>query len=309
MEPMEPVLTDTVMNGSDWVHQIKWDGIRGLCYVKQHHTRLFTRSGRERLDWYPELLEVESLLDCTEAVLDGELIVLDDSGRPSFYHVMARERVKRTERLKQYKEKYPVQYMVFDILYRDGRDLRSMPLSERKAILEETLHSDGPIQIVSDFSDGEALFAVMKEKGMEGIVSKHLSAAYIGGKKHREWFKTKVKKRLLCVVCGVKLKAGEIKSLILGIFQHGRLMPIGSVSSGLSFKDKALLTEAFPQLRQDDSPFGGGNREKDVVWFQPVLTASVIFMEKEPQGGLRHPVLEGFSASKPHEADGREEIV
>ncbi len=306
---MEPVLTDTIMNGSDWVHQIKWDGIRGLCYVEQQHTRLFTRSGRERIDWYPELLAVESLLDCTEAVLDGELIVLDDSGKPSFYHVMARERVKRAERLKQYREKYPVQFMVFDILYRDGRDLRSLPLSERKAILDRTLRSEGPIQTVSDFPDGEALFAVMKEKGMEGIVSKHLSAAYIGGKKHREWFKTKVKKRLLCVVCGVKLKAGEIKSLILGIYQNEQLIPVGSVSSGLSFKDKALLIETLSQLGQDDSPFGGGLREKDVVWFQPVLTASVIYMEKEPQGGLRHPVLEGFSARKPQEADGQEEIV
>ena len=178
---MEPVLTDTIMNGSDWVHQIKWDGISRAVLWSSNIPAVYPKR-RERIDWYPELLAVESLLDCTEAVLDGELIVLDDSGKPSFYHVMARERVKRAERLKQYREKYPVQFMVFDILYRDGRDLRSLPLSERKAILDRTLRSEGPIQTVSDFPDGEALFAVMKEKGLEGIVSKHLSAAYIGGK-------------------------------------------------------------------------------------------------------------------------------
>lgn len=300
MEPMEPVLSDTIMKGADWVHQIKWDGIRGLCYVEQGHIRLYTRSGRERIDWYPELAAVEKLLDCNEAVLDGELIVLDDSGRPSFHLVMARERVKRADRLKLYREKYPVYYMVFDILFRDGRDLRSLPLSDRKAILDETLHSEKTIQVVSDFTDGEALFAAMMERSMEGIVSKRLTSSYIGGKKHREWIKVKVKKRLLCAVCGVTWKAGEIRSLVLGIYQDGQLIPVGNVSSGLSDKDKALLTEALPQLRQDVSPFGEHIREKNVIWFRPVLTASVVYMEREPQGGLRHPVLEGFTRHGRH---------
>ncbi|NLO41036.1 MAG: ATP-dependent DNA ligase, partial [Ruminiclostridium sp.] len=252
MDPMEPVLRETVIKGEDWVHQIKWDGIRGLCYVEQHQNRLFTRSGRERIAWYPEIAGINHMLNCKEAVLDGELIVLNEEGRPSFYHVMARERVKRQERLAQYREKYPVQYMVFDILYRDGVDLRGSALQERKIILEKTLKGDGMIQVVSDYSDGEALFCAMKEKGMEGIVSKHLSSRYIGGKKHREWFKTKVKKRLLCVVCGVKLKEGEIKSLVLGICQNGGLIPVGNVSSGFSYKDKTLLMQALDQLQQKE---------------------------------------------------------
>lgn len=306
---MEPVLVDTVTKGGEWVHQVKWDGIRGLCYIEQNRTRLYTRSGRERIDWYPEVAQINSMLDCKEAVLDGELIVLDEAGKPSFYHVMSRERVKRKERLVQYREKYPVQYMVFDILCRDGHDLRGTPLSDRKKILEKTLHSNGMIQVVSDYRDGEALFSAMKEKGMEGIVSKRLSSPYIGGKKHREWLKTKIKKRLLCVVCGVKLREGEIKSLILGIYQNGHLVPVGNVSSGLSHKDRTLLTQFFPQLQQEESPFDAEHGERDVIWFQPVLTVLVVYMEKEPQGGLRHPVLEGFSARKPEEAVGEEEIV
>ncbi len=306
---MEPVLVDTVTKGDDWVHQVKWDGIRGLCYVEQNRTRLYTRSGRERIDWYPEVAQIKSMLDCREAVLDGELIVLDNAGKPSFYHVMSRERVKRLERLAQYKEKYPVQYMVFDILYRDGHDLRGTSLSDRKEILEKTLHGNGMIQVVADYNDGEALFSAMKEKRMEGIVSKRLSSLYIGGKKHREWLKTKIKKRLLCVVCGVKLRDGEVKSLILGVHQNEHLVHVGNVSSGLSYKDKTLLTQAFSRLEQKESPFGSEIREKDVIWLHPVLTVLVMYMEKEPQGGLRHPVLEGFSAKKPEEAVGEEEIV
>lgn len=300
---------DAVVTGDDWVHQVKWDGIRGLCYVERDRIRLFTRSGRERIDWYPEIAPIGRMLDCREAVLDGELIVLDEAGKPSFYHVMSRERVKRKERLVQYTEKYPVQYMVFDILYKDGRDLRTTSLSSRKEILDKALHGDGMIQAVADYHDGEALFSAMKEKGMEGIVSKRLSSLYIGGKKHREWFKTKIKKRLLCVVCGVKLKDGEIKSLILGVHQNGHLIPVGNVSTGLSYKDRTLLAQAFSRLQMKESPFGAEIRERDVIWFQPYLTALVVYMEREPQGGLRHPVLEGFSARKPEEAVGEEEIV
>lgn len=309
MDPMEPILVETVVQGEEWIHQVKWDGIRGLCYVEKEQARLFTRSGRERIAWYPEVAEIIGLLNCTEAVLDGELIVLNEDGIPSFYHVMFRERVKRQERLKQYLVKYPVQYMVFDILHKDGQDLRGLPLVERRAVLNKTLNGSGLIQAVSDYQDGKALFEAMKSKGMEGIVSKNLNSPYIGGKKHREWLKTKVVRRLLAVVCGAKLKENTIKSLIIGVYQKQKLYPIGNVSSGLSYKDRVTLMEMLPQLRQDESPFGSGIKEKDTVWFQPILTASVRFLEREPQGGLRHPVLEGFSSRKPDEAEGVEEIV
>ncbi len=309
MEPMEPVLLDSVITENDWIHQVKWDGVRGLCYVEKDGTRLFTRSGRERIAWYPEIAGIKDILGCSEAVLDGELIALNEEGKPSFSHVMSRERVQRKERLKHYQRKYPVQYMIFDILFRDGMDLRPVPLVERKRILEQTINGTGLIQVVSDYRDGEALFSAMKDKGMEGIVSKHINSPYLGGKKHREWFKTKVKKRLLCVVCGVKLKSREIKSLILGIYENERLIPVGHVSSGLSTKDKTILSEAIPQLQQKESPFGGRSGAKDMLWFQPVLTVQVLYLEREPHGGLRHPVLEGFSTRKPKEANGEEENV
>lgn len=300
---------ETVVKGKEWIHQVKWDGIRGLCYADNGQTRLYTRSGRERIAWYPEVSEIIGLLDCKQAVLDGELIVLNEEGKPSFYHVMSRERIKRQEKLVQYMKKYPVQYMVFDILYRDGHDLRTLPLQERKNVLKKALPGHDMIQVVSDYQDGEALFSAMKAKGMEGIVSKHINSPYIGGKKHREWFKTKVKKRILAVVCGVKMKEHEIKSLILGVYQNERLTPVGNVSSGLSYKDRTVLIEALPQLRRKESPFGEGIREKEVIWFHPVLTVSVTYMEREPQGGLRHPVLEGFSSKKPFESNGAEETI
>ena len=128
---MEPILTEAIESGSEWIHQVKWDGIRGLCYVDNGQVSLFTRSRRERTMWYPEISAVEKLLNCSKAVLDGELIVFDDNDKPSFHNIMKRERIKRKEVLPRYQRLYPVHYMVFDILLADGKDLRQVPLADR----------------------------------------------------------------------------------------------------------------------------------------------------------------------------------
>ncbi|HEY8421150.1 MAG TPA: non-homologous end-joining DNA ligase [Thermoclostridium sp.] len=295
-EPMEPILTDSIMKGEQWIHQVKWDGIRGLCYKDGNSVHIYTKSGRERSQWYPEVTGRIMQLNCRQAVFDGELIVLDDSGRPSFHDMMSRDRVKRQDRLKKYIEKYPVQYMVFDILYKDGEDLRKSPLSERRKILLETLKSDGPVQVVSDYTDGEALFLSMKEMDMEGIVSKKADSPYVGGKKHRMWFKTKIIKKLIAVVCGLKIKDNEVKSLVIAEYQNGSLVPIGSVSSGLSGKDRMILLKALPQLKQDTPLF---KNTGEVIWIKPVLNVIVSFIEREQNGSLRHPVLVGFTDESP----------
>lgn len=181
-EPMEPILTNTIMKGDQWIHQVKWDGIRCLAYKDGNNVRLFTKRGRERSRWYPEITKEILDLNCKQVVLDGELIVPDEYGKPSFHNIMARDRVSRIDRLRQYIEKYPVWYMVFDILCKEGQDLRVLPLLERKRMLDETLKSNGNVQAVSDYSDGEALFSIMKEKDMEGIVSKKADSLISAGK-------------------------------------------------------------------------------------------------------------------------------
>jgi len=309
IKPMEPILTNSIMDGDGWVHQVKWDGIRGLCHVDNGRVLLYTRSGRERIEWYPEVSVIHSMLHCKQAVFDGELVVLNSKGVPSFYLVMSRERVKRRERLSYYMREYPVRYMVFDILYKDGVDLRGLALQDRQEILEAALGENDDIRIVSNYRDGEALFSLMKERQMEGIVSKRLNSHYIAGKKHREWFKTKIVKQLVAVVCGLKMKDGDINSLVIGTYEGNRLHMIGSVSSGLSRKDRRTLLDVLPQLKADESPSEDKTHAKDTIWLKPVLTVLVSFMEREPQGGLRHPVLVGFSSRKPSEATGEEEII
>ena len=282
-KPMEPILTNSIMQGDGWIHQVKWDGIRGLCYKDNINIRLYTKSGRERSLWYPEVTREIMQINCKQVVLDGELIVPDEEGKPSFHNIMSRDRIKRHERLKQYLTKYPVRYMVFDILYKDGKDLRKLPLLERKGILQETLKHRGAVRIVNDYTDGKALFLSMKEKDMEGIVTKKADSPYIGGKKHKMWFKTKITKQLIAVVCGLKIKDNEVRSLVIAEYQNGSLVPIGSVSSGLSYKDRATLFTALPQLVEDTSLLST-NIANDVIWVNPVLKVIVSYIDREQNG-------------------------
>jgi len=298
-EPMDPILTNTVIQGNGWIHQVKWDGIRGLCYKEDNNIRLYTKSRRERSQWYPEVVgEIMGLISCSQVVLDGELIVPDEKGRPSFHDIMSRDRVKRQERLKHYMKKYPVRYMVFDILFRNGEDLRKLPLSKRTEILHETLKSSYTVRTVENYPDGDALFSLMKEKDMEGIVSKNADSPYIGGKKHKMWYKTKVTKYLTATVCGLKIKENEVKSLVIAEYENGSLKPVGSVSSGLSQKDRATLFAALPQLLQDKDT-GAGKNNDGIIPIKPVLNVIVSYIEREQNGSLRHPVLVGFTGEKP----------
>lgn len=298
-EPMEPVLSNSIMEGSQWIHQVKWDGIRGLAYKDGEDVRLYTKNRRERSFWYPEITDEIMHLNCKQAVLDGELVVFDGSGKPSFHDIMARDRVKRQENLQHYMRKYPVKYMVFDILYKDGNDLRRLPLHERKSILQETVESRDYVYVVSDFDDGNALFAAMKEKNMEGIVSKKADSPYIGGKRHRMWFKVKITKQMVAAVYGLKIKDNEVKSLVIAEYQNGIPVPVGSVSSGLSERDRLMLLDALPMLELSGTDAQENIKIPDVIRIKPVLNVIVSYIEREPDGSLRHPVLVGFTDKKP----------
>lgn len=307
IEPMEPTLRPDVPFGAEWIHQIKWDGVRGLCQVEDGAIRIFMKSGRERTDFYPELMEVPALLRARSAYLDGEIVVFDDTGRPSFGLAQARERIADPSRVSLYARKKPARYIVFDIIMLDGKDLTSHPLRQRYALLKERLSPGNNTVITDDFSDGDALLDLMREKNMEGIVSKRASSLYKGGKNHRDWFKIKLSKKLLAAVCGLSMKDGFPNSLILGINRDGKWLCIGKASLGLTQEHMRLLKERMPLFELPDSPFHPAPPGmKNAVWLNPVLTCWVSFLERANDGGLRHPKIVGFSSSSPDEADGTE---
>jgi len=275
-----------VVHDVEFIHQIKWDGIRGIAVIEDGAVRFFNKSGIESTGKYPELGALTQSINAKQAVLDGEIVSLVN-GKPSFYHVLKRSLSKNASNMNP----YPVQYVVFDLLFLDHRDLRPLPLVERQSILQDTFVKSAIAAQADSFADGEALYALMKSENMEGIVSKRLTSRYIGGKRHTDWFKTKIARKLLCAITGVNYKNGLPSSLSLGVFRDGILTPVGDAGSGLKQEDLSLLAK---QLKPG---------------MEPIITCWVRFSEWTPGGTLRHPVFLGFSDAAPAQATGEEQNV
>jgi len=302
---MEPVLKNEIETGTNWIHQIKWDGIRCISYIENNRLRIFTKNGNERTFFYPEVHELANLLDGKQAVIDGEIIVLNDN-RPNFSDVLVRERVRSTNSLPKYLEKYPVKYVLFDILYYNYKDLRKLPLNERLSLLRNKVKNNPTITITDDFTDGKSLFNLVKEKNFEGIVSKNINSMYISGKKHNDWIKVKAIKKMLVVIGGIQMTNNIPSSLIIGIYKNKKLNYIGKVRAGLGANDFYILKEYISFLKTENSPFSSLIRNKDIIWLNPILTCWVKFLEWTNDGKLRHPSIIGFSNQNPLEATGKE---
>ena len=306
--PMEPISTKILMLGEEWIHQIKWDGIRGMTYIDESSHRVFTKNGNERTIYYPELNEIKGLVNGKKMVLDGEIVVLDDNNRPTFQQSLIRERVSNPHRVNYYARQYPVVYVIFDILFLGDRALTSLPLKNRREILYESIQIGPSITITDDFKDGKGLFNLMKNKNWEGIVSKRLDSHYLPAKNHKAWYKLKTMKKMLAVVCGIQWKNGFPNSLVLGIYQEEHWVFIGKASLGLTQNDLKNLKEYSTALKSQESPFTNtiGMSKEPITWLQPIITCWVSFLEWTNDDVLRHPKILGFSNQKAIEADGKE---
>jgi|AGTN01.2.fsa_nt_gi ATP-dependent DNA ligase len=283
---MEPVSLPHVRNEKGFIHQIKWDGIRGVAFIEGGGLRLYNKSGIECTAKYPELKTLPQNVSAGQAVLDGEIVVLAE-GKPSFYHVLRRSLSASAANATS----YPVNYIVFDLLFLNHRDIRPLALEERQRMLQGCFSGGAVAAAADSFEDGEMLFELMKQKSMEGIVSKRASSAYTAGKRHEDWFKTKVLKKLLCAVTGIIFNNGLPSSLSLGVYRDGVLTPAGHVGSGVGQEDLSRLAR---QLKPGEAPR---------------ITCWVKFTEWTPGGTLRNPVMLGFSARAPEEAAGEEQSL
>lgn len=316
---MEAITTKTIISDPGWTHQIKWDGIRGLTYFDSSSSngeslRIFTKRGRERTGFYPELDQLKNLIQARNAVLDGELVVLGDDSKPTFQLSLVRDRLKSMEKLPYYTRTYPVIYVIFDILFLDDKSLTQLSLKQRREILCKQLESriSSNIIITDDFSDGLGLFELMKKKNWEGIVSKRLDSPYLPGKNHKAWYKYKTMKKILAAICGIQLKDDFPKSLILGVNQEGKWTYMGKASLGLTQEDLKILKDYSKIKNNDNCPFPeaikqyGRELAGPIIWLEPEITCWVSFLEWTNDAVLRHPKILGFTNHKVEEAVGRE---
>ncbi|MBV9120565.1 MAG: non-homologous end-joining DNA ligase, partial [Chloroflexi bacterium] len=237
IDPMMATLAARPFSGDDWLFEVKWDGVRAIAYLDEGTVRLSSRRGNDCTPQYPELAHLRYEVSASQAVLDGEIVAYDERGLPNFHLLQQRMNLQQEADIQRAQSSVPAGYQVFDLLYLDGRDLRKLPLIQRKALLKRIVDPKGFV-FYSDHveRDGQAFFDAVKAKGLEGVVAKRKYGAYLAGKRTREWRKFKATNDVDCVIGGWTEGSGARKSLgslVLGLYRpDGILAYVTNAGSG-----------------------------------------------------------------------------
>jgi bifunctional non-homologous end joining protein LigD len=296
-EPQLATLVDQVPAGAGWLFEMKLDGYRALAVVEGGEVRLTSRKGQDWSERFSVIAEALRHLRVKDAVLDGEVCLLDDEGRTSFQGLQNALSAKDQSRLA---------YIVFDLLYRDGEDLRGRPLVERKEILATLLAGERlPLRLSEHLAgDGEAIHAQACRLGVEGIMAKRADAPYASGRT-RSWLKIKCGARQELVILGFTAPRGArsgLGALVLGVrgpTGRGALRYVGKVGTGFTAESLADLQRRLQPLARATPPVPDAPRVRGVTWVEPELVCEVGFTEWTQDGALRHPTFMGLREDKP----------
>jgi len=281
-----------------WLFEIKYDGFR-LVAAKEgggrRGARLFFRSGMESTVAFPDLVRALAALPYGSLVLDGEVTVLDDDGKPSFHQLQQRGRLTRPADAERAAVRLPATYFVFDLLGFEDFDLRPLPLRERKEILRRILPRAGPLRYADHVEErGEDFYAAVRRMGLEGMVAKKADAPYRSGRSSA-WIKVRADRTGDFAVVGYTRPEGSrtgFKALHLAVLEGGRLAYRGRVGSGFDEARLREIRERLEPLEREAPPFAGeAPSGPEQVWVDPELVVEVRYTEVSPAGHLRHPVF------------------
>ncbi|MBV9302080.1 MAG: DNA ligase D [Acidobacteriaceae bacterium] len=299
LEPMMATAVTKVPPGSQWIYEIKWDGVRALCLVKNGDLEIHSRRGKRSEKQYPELQALVNQVNAKTAWLDGEICVLDEQGRARFELIQPRisANLNAVPRLAQ---TTPVTLFLFDVLYVDGYDLRKVPLEERKRLLESLATPNEQIRISGAFeTGGEQMFDAARAMGLEGIVAKDRRSVY-ESRRSTCWLKLKVLNEQEFVICGfTKGEREYFGSLVLGVRDDGKLRHVGQVGTGFDQKLMKIIHKRLEPLITKTCPFEKKPNMKDVTWVRPEVVCQVRFLEWTQDNILRAPVFVGLREDKP----------
>jgi bifunctional non-homologous end joining protein LigD len=310
IHPMLATLVEYPFDNPQWLFEIKWDGYRSVAFVDGGKARLVSRNQNDMTSQYPELRDLPNYVRARTAVLDGEIVALDDSGRPSFSLMQQRTGISGAGRkVKAADRSVPIAYYVFDLLYLDGYDLMRVDLEKRKELLAGIIAGSGLVRYSDHhLQQGVALFEAAREQGLEGIVAKRRNSCY-EQKRSREWLKMKITRRQECVIGGYTDPRGSREhfgSIILGLYdEKGRLLHVGQAGSGFTEKTHEDMWRLLQKLKTDKNPFANRvESTRGTHWVKPELVAEIKFSEwthETADGGvkMRAPVYQGLRPDKP----------
>jgi bifunctional non-homologous end joining protein LigD len=313
IKPMLATLVDAPFNDPDWQYEVKWDGYRALAFVNKGEVEIFSRNNKSFNEkFYPiyKLLQESNI----NAVLDGEILVLDEKGRSNFSDLQNWRSEADGELV----------FYVFDVLWYDGKDLMELPLNQRQAILKEILPAnDDHLRLSQVFNaNGIEFFQAAEKMGLEGIIAKKKSSTYSPDNRSKQWLKIKVHKRQEVVIGGFTKNDDtnkQFSSLLLGVFEGGAFQYVGKVGTGFSDKVQKEMMEQFKPLISDESPFttipnvNKASRfrpnppKAKATWLKPELVCEVAFSEVTSDGVFRHPSFQGMRIDKQASSVTREQ--
>jgi bifunctional non-homologous end joining protein LigD len=306
VHPMLATSVEKPFDDPEWLFEIKWDGYRAVSFLQDGKVRLVSRNQNELTGEFPELNELSKLIKAKNAVLDGEVVALDEQGRASFSLMQQRTGIRKGGRRVGARRELQIVYYIFDLLYVDGYDLRRVALEQRKQVLAQIIAPSELVRYSDHFPQGLALFEVAKQKGLEGILAKKRASHY-EERRSREWLKIKVTQTVDCVVGGYTDPEGSRQyfgSIVLGLYdKKSRLIHVGQAGTGFNQAMLKDIWHVLKELETNRSPFYGDVDAAHVHWVKPERVAEIKFTEwthETTEGGmkLRAPVFLGLREDK-----------
>ncbi len=285
IQPMLATLVKEPFDHPDWIFEVKWDGYRAVAEIRDDIVSLYSRKGISFVKKFSPITEALRKLGF-DALLDGEIVVVDDQGRPDF------------QMLQHYQDSGSghLLYYVFDLLYFQGHDLTDLPLLRRKDLLKRILLPTPRIRFSDHVrKEGVLFYNVVKEKGLEGIIAKHAQSAYEAGRRSRKWLKVKTQLTQEAVIAGFTEPGGSRKyfgALVLGVYEGNELICIGHVGGGFTANILNEIHGKLEPLIQKKCPFPlKPETHAPVTWVKPELVCEVALSGWTEDGVLRQPVF------------------
>ncbi|MHB8907633.1 MAG: non-homologous end-joining DNA ligase [Syntrophales bacterium] len=285
IKPMLATLIKEPFDHPDWIYEVKWDGYRAVAEIQAGKVSLYSRNGISFNETFSPVAEALRTFGF-DAVLDGEIVVVDDRGEPDFQMLQDYRKSGRGHLI----------YYVFDLIHFAGHDLTGLPLVRRKELLQKILPSTPNVKFSDHVGkDGVLFFRVVKEKGLEGIVAKHSQSAYRPGRRSRQWLKVKTHLTQEGVIAGFTEPRGARKhfgALVLGVFKGNELICIGHTGGGFTARTLREIRERLEPLIRKKCPFPVEPKTNTpVTWVKPELVCEVVFRGWTGEGLMRQPVF------------------
>lgn len=302
IQPMLATLADKPFSDPDWLFETKWDGVRAICFLKNGRAGFFSRNQLEMTAQYPELINIADCVNASEAILDGEIVALDEKGVSRFQLLQPRLGRKNTSEIQRLATNTRLAYYVFDLLYLDGFDLTQCPLLDRKEKLEAILKSSKNVRYSDHIiGEGERLYAEIAKVPLEGIIAKGLTSTY-AQRRSKAWLKIKTVQEAEVVIGGYtepRKSRANFGALVVGLYTEGKLHYVAHVGGGFNQKTLEQVYRLMQPRKTRQCPFVEEPKTNEPVqWVKPKLIAQVKFSEWTADKRMRHPIFLGLREDK-----------